>query len=131
MEARWQGQSFDDALAAGVKTAVVLEEFELAVLSGCSPATTRDMAARRKSSRHCTEVEFRMPVEESRTFEAYGFIDGLGCWLTTGSRSSNTRPPAVRLIPGRLLDAASVQSAGAFLRARGAGLGLGCQHDSL
>ncbi len=79
MEARWQGQSFDDALAAGVKTAVVLEEFELAVLSGLLAGYyARYGGAEEIVKTLHPEVEFRMPVEESRTFEAYGFIDGLG-----------------------------------------------------
>ena len=76
MEARWQGLAFEAALAAAVKD-VKFEEVQLATLSGLLAGYYRRHGQDIVKELHA-EVEFRHPIEGSRTFDSAGKIDGLG-----------------------------------------------------
>ncbi|MEI8140604.1 MAG: PD-(D/E)XK nuclease family protein [bacterium] len=76
MEARWQGLPFEAALAAAVKD-VKFEEVQLATLSGLLAGYYRRHEQDPVKELHA-EVEFRHPIEGSRTFDSAGKIDGLG-----------------------------------------------------
>lgn len=76
MEARWQGLAFEAALAAAVKD-VKFEEVQMATLSGLLAGYYRRHEQEPVKELHA-EVEFRHPIEGSRTFDSAGKIDGLG-----------------------------------------------------
>jgi hypothetical protein len=76
MESRWQGLPFEAALAAAVKD-VKFEEVQLATLSGLLAGYYRRHEQDPVKELHA-EVEFRHPIEGSRTFDSAGKIDGLG-----------------------------------------------------
>lgn len=77
MEARWNGASYDDALAAAIGDKVIADEYEVATLAGLLHgyyAYYADEPVVNVSS----EREFRHAIEGSRTFDAAGKIDGVG-----------------------------------------------------
>lgn len=76
MEARWQKQPFEDALAAALATAQDFDEFTVATLSGLL-AGYYARWAEDPVKELCAEVEFRAPLAGSRSFDTAGKIDGL------------------------------------------------------
>jgi hypothetical protein len=77
MEARWQKLPYEDALKAALDTATDFDEATVATISGLlagyyarwNEDPVKDL---------CAEVEFRAPLQNSRTFDVAGKIDGLG-----------------------------------------------------
>jgi hypothetical protein len=76
MEARWQGAALDAALAAAVEGRS-FDEVDLATLGGLLAGYYRRYGEDVVKELH-PEVEFRHPIEGSRTFDSGGKIDGLG-----------------------------------------------------
>lgn len=77
MEMRWQGHTPDEALvAAGVGTN--FDEITIATLGGLLGAYYARYADREIVKELHAEVEFRLPLAGSRTFDSAGKIDGLG-----------------------------------------------------
>lgn len=76
MEARWQGQAFDAALAGAVG-GMTFDEVQVATLAGLLAGYFRQYEQDVVKELHA-EVEFRHPIEGSRTFDSAGKIDGLG-----------------------------------------------------
>lgn len=77
MEARWQGMAFEDALQAATKDIADLDEIALATLSGMLAGYYRKYATCEIVKVLHPEIEFRIPIEGSRTFDSAGKIDGL------------------------------------------------------
>jgi hypothetical protein len=79
MECRWQGMSYEDALAQAVAKADTFEEIDVATLAAMLAGYYARYAGENeiiKSLFH--EQEFRFPLVGSRTFDVAGKIDGLG-----------------------------------------------------
>jgi len=76
MEGRWQGLPFEAALEGALKDRA-FEEIQVATLSGLLAGYYRRYEADCVKELHA-EVEFRHPIEGSRTFDSAGKIDGLG-----------------------------------------------------
>jgi hypothetical protein len=77
MEMRWQGLGFEDALvAAGDGTN--FDEITIATFGGLLSAYYARYADSEIVKELHAEVEFRLPLAGSRTFDAAGKIDGLG-----------------------------------------------------
>jgi hypothetical protein len=76
MEARWQGLGFEAALEAAVK-GMSFEEVQIATLSGLLAGYYRRYELEIVKELQ-PEVEFRHPIEGSRSFDSAGKIDGLG-----------------------------------------------------
>ena len=76
MEGRWQGLPFEAALEGALKDRA-FEEIQVATLSGLLAGYYRRYEADCVKELHA-EVEFRLPLAGSRTFDAGGKIDGLG-----------------------------------------------------
>ena len=77
MECRWQGRSADDALLEAVKEQT-FDEITVATLAGLLGAYFARYADCEVVKELHAEVEFRLPLAGSRTFDAGGKIDGLG-----------------------------------------------------
>lgn len=79
MEARWQGLTYEDALARAVNSATEFTEMDVVILAGMLSGyyARYDGEAECVQSLHA-EVEFCMPLANSRTFDTAGKIDGLG-----------------------------------------------------
>ena len=76
MEARWMGARYEDALANGAGTAEMTEH-DCAVLAGLLAGYYGRYNDEIVKELH-PEVEFRMALAGSRTFDTAGKIDGLG-----------------------------------------------------
>ena len=76
LEARWQGLPYEAALASAVKDRQ-FDEVQLATLAGLLAGYYRRYESDIVKELQ-PEVEFRHPVEGSRTFDSGGKIDGLG-----------------------------------------------------
>ena len=76
MEGRWQGLPFEAALEAALKDRA-FEDIQAATLAGLLAGYYRRYEADCVKELHA-EVEFRHPIEGSRTFDSAGKIDGLG-----------------------------------------------------
>jgi hypothetical protein len=76
MEARWRGLAFEAALEAAVN-GMAFEEVQVATFSGLLAGYYRRYEQDIVKELHA-EVEFRHPIEGSRTFDSAGKIDGLG-----------------------------------------------------
>jgi hypothetical protein len=77
MEARWQGEDFDAALATAVGD-TEFEEIQIATLAGLLKGYYDHYADNECVKELHPEVEFNLPISSSRTFESAGKIDGLG-----------------------------------------------------
>ncbi|MDD5704951.1 MAG: PD-(D/E)XK nuclease family protein [Kiritimatiellae bacterium] len=77
MEGRWQGLAPEDALLAAVKDQT-FDEITVATLVGLLGAYYARYADAEVVKELHAEVEFRLPLAGSRTFDAAGKIDGLG-----------------------------------------------------
>ena len=77
MESRWQGQSLDEALAAGMDTAKDFDEPTVAILSGLLAGYFDRWSEDPVKELH-PEIEFRHSLSGSRSFDVAGKIDGLG-----------------------------------------------------
>jgi hypothetical protein len=77
MEARWQGQAYDDALATALKPDYQLDETLVATIAGLLAGYYARWASDPVKEVH-PEVEFRQPLRGSRSFDCGGKIDGLG-----------------------------------------------------
>jgi len=77
MEARWQGRTFDEALATGLDTARDFDEVTVATLSGLLAGYFNRWSDDPVKELH-PEIEFRHPLSGSRSFDVAGKIDGLG-----------------------------------------------------
>jgi len=79
MEMRWKGHSIDDSLSFTAEGNHDASELDLATLRGLATGyfALRDFASEPVASIE-PEVEFRLPLMGSRTFEVVGFIDGIG-----------------------------------------------------
>ncbi len=82
MEARATGATAEQAFMAALAGKIELDELQVATLSGMLAGYYARHAADNIKSVN-PEVEFRLPLDGSRTFEAAGKIDGLGV-LTDG-----------------------------------------------
>jgi hypothetical protein len=84
MEARWNGKTLDEALAAAIGDSELINEAEYATLAGLVTGYYR----RYDDTNECIgslapEREFRYALKGSLTFDTCGKIDGLG-WLKDG-----------------------------------------------
>jgi hypothetical protein len=77
MECRWQGRSVEEALQEAVKDRT-FDEITVATLAGLLGAYYARYADCEVVKELHAEVEFRLPLAGSRTFDAGGKIDGLG-----------------------------------------------------
>lgn len=77
MEARWQGHTLDEALAAALDTAKDFDEATVATLSGLLDGYFAHWSEDPVKTLH-PEIEFRHPLKGSRSFDVAGKIDGLG-----------------------------------------------------
>jgi len=77
MEARWQGRSADEALLTAAQDRT-FDEITVATLAGLLGAYYARYADSEVVKELHAEVEFRLPLAGSRTFDAAGKIDGLG-----------------------------------------------------
>ena len=79
MEARWQGLDFEAALERAASGAEAFEEIDAATLAGMLAGYygLYQGEAEIVQSLHA-EVDFRLPLSGSRTFDSAGKIDGLG-----------------------------------------------------
>lgn len=77
MEARWQGMAFEDALKAATKGVTDFDEYAMATLSGMLAGYYSRYADCEIVKVLHPEIEFRLPIEGSRTFDSAGKIDGL------------------------------------------------------
>jgi len=78
MEARWQGMTFEEALAVALSGAKEFNELDVAILSGMLAGYYFRYAHNEVVKELHAETEFRMPLSGSRTFDVAGKIDGLG-----------------------------------------------------
>lgn len=80
MEARWNGQTAEEALAAALGEVEMLDELQVATLSalltGYYKAYLTDPIKELQP-----EQEFQFPLQGSRTFDVAGKIDGLGTMI--------------------------------------------------
>jgi hypothetical protein len=76
-EARWKGADYESALAAALGEATNLDEISVATLSGLLAGYFRHYANEALIKTVHPEVEFRSPLNGSRTFDIAGKIDGL------------------------------------------------------
>lgn len=86
MEARWNGKTYEEALAAAFATtkAGELDEFTVSKISAMLAAYYNVWEDDPVKELH-PEVLFSHPLEGSRTFDVAGKIDGLG-WVADGRR---------------------------------------------
>jgi len=77
MEARWQGRTYDECLAAGIGQATDLDELQVATLSGMLAGYMDRYREDIVKTLH-PEIPYRMALANSRTFDTVGKIDGLG-----------------------------------------------------
>jgi hypothetical protein len=85
LEARWTGLEYDKALEKGLGADGAWDELTVAtvaaMLAGYYRRWEREIVASIRP-----ELEFRLPIAGSRSFESHGFIDGLGV-LTDGRQA--------------------------------------------
>lgn len=79
MEERWNGASYEDALAKAIESADKFTEIEVATLSGLLAGYYARYSGEIEIVAHVQpEIQFRFQLDRSRSFEAAGKIDGLG-----------------------------------------------------
>jgi hypothetical protein len=76
MEARWSGADISAAFAAGIGDKSEIDELQIATLSGMLAGYYKAWGGEPIEIVY-PEVEFRLPLAASRTFESAGKIDGL------------------------------------------------------
>jgi len=79
MEARWNGYAMDSAIGFAIAEEGVITDMDFVTLRGLAVGyfALRGDAETEIASME-PEVEFRLPLEGSRTFESTGVIDGIG-----------------------------------------------------